>query len=125
MRKHWKIAVTSFVAFLLVCLIVVGIYINNIGYSNVKRMYELNKNSNVILKLETEGEYLTKANRQNEILKEEMKKEGWTFLNQEGAGYFFEKNGKKTIITARQIWNRHYVVYKVTDNTVDLSSQSR
>ncbi|MCR2807121.1 hypothetical protein [Paenibacillus soyae] len=122
MNKTWKIVVISFVSVLLVCLIAAAIYINNIGYSNVKLMYELSKNSNVILKMETEGEYLTKANRHREVLKEKMKKEGWTFLHQEGAGYFFEKNGKETIITARQIWNRHYVVYKVTDRVVDLSS---
>lgn len=42
-------------------------------------------------------------------------------MDQEGAGYFFEQDGQTTIVTAKQIWNRHYIVYKITDHVVDLS----
>ncbi|OXM13383.1 hypothetical protein [Paenibacillus herberti] len=119
--KRRKIGLT-FVGLAFIFLIIpAGLYINNIGWNNLKLIYELNKNERSILQMETEGEYLTKATNQAEILKEKMKSLGWTFVGQEGSGYFFEKKGQESIITAKQIWNRHYVVYKVKDNIVDLS----
>lgn len=121
MRRSWKIAGLSVGGLILIFLIIAGLFINHYGFNNIKRMYELNKTDRSILQMETAGEYVAKANNQNELLKAKMKDKGWTFVQQEGAGYFFEKNGQETIITARQIWNRYYVVYKVADDVVDLS----
>lgn len=45
-------------------------------------------------------------------LKTVMAKAGWTFVRQEGAGYFFEKGSEKSIITS-QMWTGHYVLFKV------------
>lgn len=122
MKINWKVTVVIIASLLIISLIVAGLYIKNIGLNNVKLMYELNNDKGAILKMESEGEYLTRANNQNETLKNKMKREGWTFVNQEGSGYFFEKNGQEIIITARQIWNRNYVVYKVTHDVLDLSN---
>ncbi|QJC53601.1 hypothetical protein HGI30_20070 [Paenibacillus albicereus] len=119
---NWKVTVLIITGLLIIGFIAAGLYINTIGLNNVKLMYELNNNKGAILKMESEGEYLTKANHKSEKLKNKMNSEGWTFVNQEGAGYFFEKNGQEIIITTRQIWNRHFVVYKVTDNVLDLST---
>lgn len=69
--------------------------------------------------MEAKGEYVTKAYNHRDRLKDRMRKEGWTYVGQEGAGYFFEKNGHQTIITAKQIWNRNYIVFKVKDDAVD------
>ncbi|MCM3634438.1 hypothetical protein [Paenibacillus camelliae] len=121
MKKTWKIVIASVIAFFLVSIIAAAIFINNIGYHNIKLITELNKNSNQILKMEKEGDYLTKANAQNERLIKKMMKEGWNFIDQEGAGYFFEKNGQETIITVKQMWSRHYVVYRVTHDAINLS----
>ncbi|SDS49128.1 hypothetical protein SAMN05444162_1586 [Paenibacillaceae bacterium GAS479] len=116
-----KVALTLVGLAFIFLLIPAGLYINNIGWKNIKLIYELNNNDRSIFRMETEGEYLTKANNQAEILKEKMKSLGWNFVGQEGSGYFFEKKGQESIITTKQIWNRHYVVYKVKDNIVDLS----
>jgi len=121
MKKTWKIVIASVIAFSLVSIIAAAIFINHIGYHNIKLITELNKNSNQILKMEKEGDYLTKANAQNERLIKKMIKEGWNFIDQEGAGYFFEKNGQETIITVKQMWSRHYVVYRVTNDAINLS----
>ncbi|MEK4252342.1 hypothetical protein [Paenibacillus sp. FSL W7-1287] len=121
MKKTWKIVIASVIAFFLVSIIAAAIFINNIGYHNIKLITELNKNSNQILKMEKEGDYLTKANAQNERLIKKMMNEGWNFIDQEGAGYFFEKNGQETIITVKQMWSRHYVVYRVTNDAINLS----
>lgn len=121
MKKTWKIVIASVIAFFLVSIIAAAIFINNIGYHNIKLITELNKNSNQILKMEKEGDYLTKANAQNERLIKKMMNEGWNFIDQEGAGYFFEKNGQETIITVKQMWSRHYVVYRATNDAINLS----
>jgi len=42
-----------------------------------------------------------------------LQKAGWSFLEQEGAGYFFEKDQKRIVITS-QMWSRDFVLYKVS-----------
>jgi hypothetical protein len=44
----------------------------------------------------------------------------WRFIEQEGSGYFFEQEDKKTIVTT-EIWNHQYIIYTVQNNIVDLS----
>lgn len=122
MIKKWKIILSSVAGICFVCIVIAGLYINAIGLNNVKLMFELNKHPHTIVKMETDGVYLAKTNHHRELLQQKMTTAGWTFLQQEGSGYFFEKNGEQAIITARQIWNRHYITLKVTNNAVDLSS---
>lgn len=119
MRKRVKAVAFGVVGFMI--LIITGLYIHHIGWANLKLMHELHMTKQSILPMEAEGEYVTKFNGHRERLKERMKKEGWTYMDQEGAGYFFEQDGQTTIVTAKQIWNRHYIVYKITDHVVDLS----
>src|SRR5690606_4136818 len=121
MKKTWKIVIASVIAFFLVSIIAAAIFINNIGYHNIKLITELNKNSNQILKMEKEGDYLTKANAQNERLIKKMMNEGWNFIDQESTSYFIEKNDQETIITVIQMCSRHYVVYRVTNDAINLS----
>ena len=121
MNNKWKIIIPSIAAICLVVMVIAGLYINAIGWNNVKLMIELNKHPHAIITMEAEGEYLAKSKHHRELLKEKMKNEGWTFIQQEGSGYFFEKNGEQAIITARQIWNRHHMVLSVNNNVVDLT----
>jgi hypothetical protein len=47
-----------------------------------------------------------------ESLKREMLEKGWVFIQQEGAGYFFERGSEKVIITS-QMWTSEYVLFRV------------
>jgi len=104
-------------------LLFAGLFVNYVGYKNVKLIWLLNTSDRSIVRMEAEGEYLTKVKNGNgqELLKERMKREGWTFDFQEGSGYFFKKDNQEAIVTTKQIWNRHYIVYRVNHNVVDIS----
>ncbi|GBG05697.1 hypothetical protein PAT3040_00181 [Paenibacillus agaridevorans] len=71
-----------------------------------------------------DGEFVSKAKGHRELLKEKMHEEGWIYAGQEGSGYFFEKDGETTIVTATQIWNRHYIMYRVVNRKIDLATES-
>ncbi|MDR7315497.1 hypothetical protein [Brevibacillus nitrificans] len=67
--------------------------------------------------LAVEGEYAwygTKASQglAAERLKSAIEAKGWLFLQQEGSGYFFEKDREKIVITS-QMWSREFVFFKV------------
>lgn len=47
-----------------------------------------------------------------EHIKNMIRGKGWTFVEQEGSGYFFEKDGQKLIVTT-EMWTRKYVLAKV------------
>ncbi|MGG0934906.1 hypothetical protein ABHN11_02075 [Brevibacillus centrosporus] len=66
--------------------------------------------------LAVDGEYAwygTKASQglAAERLKSALEAKGWLFLQQEGSGYFFEKDRKKIVITS-QMWTREFVFFK-------------
>ena len=41
-----------------------------------------------------------------------MENEGWVFLEKEGSGLIFEKNGERTIVTT-EMWTKQYVLIQV------------
>lgn len=45
-------------------------------------------------------------------LKNLLQTSGWTFVEQEGAGYFFEKDKQRIVITS-QMWSSDFVLFKV------------
>ncbi|MGE7270310.1 hypothetical protein ACQKK5_02505 [Brevibacillus panacihumi] len=45
-------------------------------------------------------------------LKNLLQTDGWSFVEQEGAGYFFEKDKQRIVITAH-MWSSDFVLYKV------------
>lgn len=47
-----------------------------------------------------------------ETLKSILKQAGWSFHEQEGAGYFFQQGTEKIVITS-QMWSRDFVLFKV------------
>lgn len=47
-----------------------------------------------------------------ESLKRKMAEKGWVFIQQEGAGYFFERGSEKVIITSQK-WTSEYVLFRV------------
>lgn len=122
-RNRWKWPVFSILGLVILLLLFAGLFINYVGYKNVKLIWLLNTSDQSIVRMEAEGEYLTKVENGNgsELLKERMENEGWTFVRQDGSGYFFKKANQEAVVTTRQIWNRHYIVYDVDDNVVDIS----
>ncbi|WP_440113677.1 hypothetical protein [Paenibacillus sp. QZ-Y1] len=127
MKKGWKIAWISVLGVVVLIIILSVLYINNVGYSNVKQMYRLETGENSIVQLEsiTPGQerYLTKftkSDRPRELLKDRMGNEGWTFIQQDGSGHFFEKNGQQVIVQAQR-WNRFFVLYTLESDVANLA----
>ncbi|GIO31679.1 hypothetical protein J2TS6_28200 [Paenibacillus albilobatus] len=119
MRKSWKITIP-----IILVLIILGVlYINNIGYGNLKYMYRLHTtNQSVIFAQNDEngnGQYLTRVNDPVKLLQERLENRGWKFSKQDGAGYFFERDNQEIIITIKK-WNHSYYIYKVPNNSIDI-----
>ncbi|HZG14553.1 MAG TPA: hypothetical protein VE710_05980 [Candidatus Bathyarchaeia archaeon] len=47
-----------------------------------------------------------------EHVKKHMSLHGWSYEDQNGAGYFFAKDGKKLIITSQK-WTREFTIFQV------------
>ncbi|MFS0557690.1 hypothetical protein [Brevibacillus sp. 179-C9.3 HS] len=47
-----------------------------------------------------------------EAVKRAVSEKGWTFIQQDGAGYFFERGKEKLIITS-QMWTGNYVLFRI------------
>lgn len=121
MNKTWKIAMLVILLLIVIVLILAGAYIKNVGYHNVKLMYTLQTTDAKIVKMNEEGRYLAIENLSIEpLMKERMSSEGWSYVEQEGSNYFFEKGNEKTIVNVKQ-WNHKYVIYSVKGNVIDLA----
>ncbi|WP_301172463.1 hypothetical protein [Brevibacillus nitrificans] len=88
---------------------------DSVSKSTVVSLLQENPNDRVKL-LAVDGEYVwygTKASQglAAERLKSTLEAKGWLFLQQEGSGYFFEKDREKIVITS-QMWNREFVFFK-------------
>ncbi|MFE4711202.1 hypothetical protein ACFRAM_10030 [Paenibacillus sp. NPDC056722] len=124
MVKPWRIALFSFIGIIVLLVIAAAVYIHNIGYNNVKQMYRLQTTGLSIVQIESDARgyvrYLTKVEQPQELLKARMKKEGWTYISQEGAGYFFEKDGQQEIVTMKK-WNHFYMIYDLKLKVANLA----
>ncbi|WP_236841201.1 hypothetical protein [Brevibacillus formosus] len=79
----------------------------------------LGENTGKIVKLTTEENadwygYGPQANQATaaDAMKRAVTEKGWTFIQQEGAGYFFERGKEKMIITS-QMWTGNYVLFRI------------
>ncbi len=79
----------------------------------------LGENTGTIVKLTTEENvdwfgYGPQANQATaaEAMKRAVTEKGWTFIQQDGAGYFFERGKEKLIITS-QMWTGNYVLFRI------------
>ncbi|KGR82933.1 hypothetical protein [Lysinibacillus boronitolerans] len=48
----------------------------------------------------------------DEDIQQMMANEGWAFLEKEGSGLFFEKNGERSIVTT-EMWTKQYVLVQI------------
>lgn len=114
---------SSILIAIVLVLIVGGLYVNTVGYNNVKYMYKLHTSNQKVIMIDKDvdgnGLYLTRVDEPAELLKERMENEGWIFIRQEGAGYFFEKDKQQAIVTIKK-WNHSYYIYKVPNNTINI-----
>lgn len=124
-KPYWKIGTIAVIACVLLLALVAGLYVNSVGLDNVKLMYRLHasESEGTILRMSDDGDYLAMASHAREKLKVRMSSEGWSFVEQEGAGYFFERDGDRVIVTTTLMWGGDYIRYRVSDQTVDLASQ--
>ncbi|WP_126424828.1 hypothetical protein [Brevibacillus marinus] len=124
MRKPWKFVLFGALGIFVLSVVLVGLYIKQIGYNNLKIMYTLHTTDQMIVPMEKadngDGKYLTKSSSPVELLKERMKREGWSYVQHDGAGYFFEKENRRCIVTVKRWYHKHYI-YTVEDNAVDLA----
>jgi hypothetical protein len=120
LRKPWKVAVFGIIGIFFLIVIFAAAYINNIGFHNIKLMYTLGTTDKQIVLMDGKGNYLAEDRSVELLLKERMSSEGWTYVTQEGANYFFEKGNEETIVTVQQ-WNHKYVNYQVKDNVVNIA----
>ena len=124
MKKKRRTVTFGFMGFLVLIVIVVATYPNNVGYDNVKQIYRLETTSNSVIQIDSiisgKERYLTKEkNDPQELLKSRMLREGWVFKEQEGSGYFFEKDGRNEIVTMQK-WNHFYVIYDLNEGVANL-----
>ncbi|MFF0830639.1 hypothetical protein ACFYU8_27715 [Brevibacillus sp. NPDC003359] len=47
-----------------------------------------------------------------DAVKRAVTEKGWTFIQQEGAGYFFER-GKEQMVITSQMWTGNYVLFRI------------
>jgi len=121
MRKSWKVAVLCGMAVVGLVTIFIVAYVNNVGYNNLKLMYTLRTTDKMIIEMEDKGKYLALDTLSIEsLIKERMLSKGWSFVDQEGANYFFEKEDERVFITSQQ-WNHNYIIFHVKDNVVNIA----
>lgn len=61
--------------------------------------------------------YISKVNQGEayEHLKQMMKKKGWNYKEQMGAGFIFQKENKEIIVES-QMWTGKYVIFQIPKN---------
>lgn len=47
-----------------------------------------------------------------ESLKKRLQKNGWEFIEKDGSGYFFERNGERVIIESEK-WTSNYLLFQL------------
>lgn len=80
------------------CRYVVGAYINNIGFHNLKLMYTLSTTEKLIVPMDKVGHYLAREDRSVGLLKERLNSKGWSYVEQEGSNYFLKREMKNHLL---------------------------
>ncbi|MGG3805255.1 hypothetical protein [Metabacillus fastidiosus] len=92
--------------------------VNSVSKKEV--LESLNDSSKEIVKIAEENGYdwFITRNEQGkayENLKRMVSEKEWQFKNQEGSGFFFEKDDKKLIATT-EMWTGNYVIVQIRKN---------
>ncbi|WP_238653155.1 type II toxin-antitoxin system HicA family toxin [Paenibacillus piscarius] len=124
MKKKGKVTLFSFIGAGVLLVMLGALYVNSIGYNNVKHMYHLESAGKSVIRIDSDmtsrERYLTKEKSDpKELLKSRMEREGWVYSQQEGSGYFFKKDGREEIVTTQQ-WNHFYIIYSLNAEVANL-----
>ncbi|MBO1911490.1 hypothetical protein J4G37_42720, partial [Microvirga sp. 3-52] len=96
------------------------VYYPTLPIDSVSKREVVNKgnsaNEKIIKLAEEKGYewYISKINQgnANEQLKQMMESKGWTFKEQMGAGFFFEKDNEEIIVES-EMWTGKYVIFRM------------
>ena len=116
---------------LFIAVIALFVFINKLHYPSLpiddisaKEAIDILKESDSkIAEIAVEGNsiwYITSSENKgisiaDENIKQMIGSNGWEFKEKDGAGLFFEKDGKKLIATT-QMWTGNYVLVKIPSN---------
>lgn len=85
-------------------------------WPQVKGIIQLNFTSQEIVRLSgPENGYMTKSINGVEILKQFMGEKGYQFIEQMGAGYFFESAAGNGAVVTRRDYSRFYSLWRITE----------
>ncbi|QDX92746.1 hypothetical protein EEL32_22660 [Brevibacillus laterosporus] len=121
MKTSWK------VIWVLLGVFVVYLWIDNLPYPPLplasmpveRAMAMVKEQPDHLVNIGKEGgyEYYMMEGSQKEaaeLLKHKMDKNGYRFVEQQGAGYFFDRNGQKQVVTSN-MWTGNYVILKTAN----------
>jgi hypothetical protein len=111
-----------------IVIIVVFIFINKLYYPSLpienlsakEAIEKLKESESKIAEIALEGDsiwYITSSENKgisiaDENIKQMIRSNGWEFKEKDGAGLYFEKDGRRLIATT-QMWTGNYVLVKI------------
>jgi hypothetical protein len=111
-----------------IVIIAVFIFVNKLYYpslpienlSAIEAIEKLEESESKIAEIAVEGDsiwYITSSENKgissaDENIKQMIGSNGWEFKEKDGAGLFFEKDGRRLIATT-QMWSGNYVLVKI------------
>lgn len=114
-----------------IVIIAVFIFVNKLYYPSLpienlsakEAIDKLKESESKIAEIAVEGDsiwYITSSANEgmsiaDENIKQMIGSNGWEFKEKDGAGLFFEKDGRKLIATT-QMWTEDYVLVKIPSN---------
>ena len=118
--KKSIMSVLVFIIILFGILFYSKIYYPSLPIDSVSKrevVQKANKSDDSIVYLTTENGYewyISKVNQGEayEYLKQMMKRKGWNYKEQMGAGFFFQKESKELIIES-EMWTGRFVIFQI------------
>jgi hypothetical protein len=121
----------GFILGITIVIIAVFIFLNKLYYPSLpienlsakEAVDKLKESESKIAEIAVEGDsiwYITSSEKKgisiaDENIKQMIGSNGWEFKEKDGAGLFFEKDGRKLIATT-QMWTGNYVLVKIPGN---------
>ncbi|MGV2942548.1 hypothetical protein AB5I83_23600 [Mesobacillus sp. LC4] len=121
----------GFILGIAIVIIAVFIFVNKLYYPSLpienlsakEAIDKLKESESKIAEIAVEGDsiwYITRSENKgisiaDETIKQMIGLNGWKFKEKDGAGLFFEKDGRRLIATT-QMWTGNYVLVKIPGN---------
>ncbi|NGZ76966.1 type II toxin-antitoxin system HicA family toxin [Saccharibacillus alkalitolerans] len=105
MNKKKRVAIVCACAALVLCA-GAAVPVARYGTETTIAMAKLNAAGEKLVELDGDSRfdrYLAKDDEAFGQMQRLMQERGWTFREQDGSGYFFEKENRKTVVTTKQL----------------------